>query len=165
MRRGAAITGAVLLGAGTVRGLRWVWRRLQRFAIAELSMAPALLPGDYVVAWRAGSTPGRGAVVVFEHPDRPGFFLVKRVVAVGPVTVGIGDGNLLVAGLPQREPWSSDVTGPPGVWELGAGEIFVLGDRRGRSLADSRRLGPLDGSATARVVWRYWPPGRIGRVA
>ncbi len=161
MRRRAGITGAVLLGAGTA--LRWARPRLRRFAIAELSMAPALLPGDFVVACRAGA-PRRGTVVVFEHPGRPGFFLVKRVVAVGPATVEIARGSLLVAGIPQREPWSSDVTGPPGVWQLEAGEIFVLGDRRGRSLADSRRLGPLDGSAAGRVVLRYWPPRRIGRV-
>lgn len=164
MRRRAGITGAVLLGAGIAGGLRWARPRLQRFAIAELSMAPALLPGDFVVARRAGA-PRRGAVVVFEHPDRPGFFLVKRVVAVGPAIVEIAGGSLLVAGIPQREPWSSDVTGPPGVWQLEAGEIFVLGDRRGRSLADSRRLGPLDGSAAARVVLRYWPLSRIGRVS
>ena len=44
-------------------------------------MRPTLNPGDYVVA-STGRTPGRGDIVVFEHPDRSGFEVVKRVVAV-----------------------------------------------------------------------------------
>ncbi len=56
--------------------------RLRRYEIAEESMAPKLLPGDYVVAVRRPRRVRPGAVVVFEHPGRPGFTLVKRVVAI-----------------------------------------------------------------------------------
>lgn len=54
---------------------------LRRFEVAERSMAPALEPGDYLVAtpW----LPVReGDVVVLEHPRRPGFWLVKRVETI-----------------------------------------------------------------------------------
>lgn len=41
-------------------------------------MAPALEPGDYLLA--ASWLPVReGGLVVFEHPRRPRFWLVKRV--------------------------------------------------------------------------------------
>jgi hypothetical protein len=50
----------------------------RRFVVAEVSMAPALRPGDGLVALRRRRI-RRGEIRVFEHPDRPGFWLVKRV--------------------------------------------------------------------------------------
>lgn len=41
-------------------------------------MSPALEPGDGVIAL-ASRTIRRGQVRCFEHPGRPGFWLVKRV--------------------------------------------------------------------------------------
>lgn len=41
-------------------------------------MAPALRPGDGILAIRSERV-RRGEVRVFEHPLRPGFWLVKRV--------------------------------------------------------------------------------------
>ena len=52
---------------------------VRRYEISESSMSPELLPGDYVVSVRWLPI-GLGSIVVFEHPDRPGFFLTKRVV-------------------------------------------------------------------------------------
>ncbi|MFA1544756.1 nickel-type superoxide dismutase maturation protease [Actinomadura chokoriensis] len=42
------------------------------------SMLPALRPGDWLVVLR-GARPRPGALVVAEHPDRPGLLVVKRV--------------------------------------------------------------------------------------
>ena len=43
------------------------------------------------------------------------------------------------------------------------GHLFVLGDNRGGAI-DSRTWGPIPRSAIrGRVIFRYWPPGRIGR--
>lgn len=39
-------------------------------------MAPTLLAGDWAIATRTSPRPGD--VVVLEHPERPGFELVKR---------------------------------------------------------------------------------------
>ena len=52
--------------------------RLRRFVVAEDSMLPALAPGDGLLAARSRRI-RRGEIRVFEHPDRPGFWLVKRV--------------------------------------------------------------------------------------
>ncbi len=59
--------------------MRWP---LWRVAVAELSMAPALLPGDWLLVRRC-TRPGRprirpGQIVIASHPGRPDLLLVKR---------------------------------------------------------------------------------------
>ncbi len=51
---------------------------LKRFVVSEDSMRPALAPGDGLVAIRSARV-RRGQIRCFEHPGRPGFWLVKRV--------------------------------------------------------------------------------------
>jgi hypothetical protein len=53
-------------------------RRFRRFVVAEDSMMPTLRPGDGLVAMRSDRI-RRGEIRIFEHPGRPGFWLVKRV--------------------------------------------------------------------------------------
>jgi hypothetical protein len=56
---------------------------LWRVAVAERSMEPALLPGDWLLAWR-GVRACRalrvrpGQIVIARHPAEPGLLLVKR---------------------------------------------------------------------------------------
>lgn len=160
-RRSGFVTAsaAALVSAVSVAVLR---ARLTRFRIAEQSMAPLLVPGDHVVAVRAGA-PRRGVVVVFEHPARPGFELVKRVIGLPGETVEIADGRLRIDGADLLDPWARGATRPEGVWRLSSSEVFVLGDQRARSSADSRSLGPVPISRLAwRVVGRCWPPRRAG---
>ena len=95
-------------------------------------MAPTLLPGDWclVVAprqWR------RGDVVVAEHPERPGYEMVKRLV-----------------GLPGDR-MDDRVLGPD--------EFWIEGDHA--SSTDSRAFGPVGGAALrARVLLIYAPASR-----
>jgi nickel-type superoxide dismutase maturation protease len=62
--------------------MRWpIWR----VAVTERSMEPALLPGDWLLAWRGLSRrrPPRirpGQVVIARHPGNPALLLVKRAV-------------------------------------------------------------------------------------
>jgi nickel-type superoxide dismutase maturation protease len=60
--------------------MRWpIWR----VAVAERSMEPALLPGDWLLVWRglrSGGQPRPGQVVVARHPGKPELLLVKRVI-------------------------------------------------------------------------------------
>ena len=66
------------MASGT-RAPRFRWRSLaRRFVVAEDSMLPAYRPGDGLIAVRSRRV-RRGDVRVFEHPERPGFWLVKRV--------------------------------------------------------------------------------------
>jgi hypothetical protein len=61
--------------------------RLVRYEIAEESMAPTLRPGDWTVGVRRPRRLRAGDVVVAEI--RPGFEVVKRVVATQPGTEGL----------------------------------------------------------------------------
>jgi type IV secretory pathway protease TraF len=111
--------------------LRWKPFRVE---ISGSSMRPALEPGEWAVAVRSRSV-RPGSIVVVEHPGRPGFEMVKRVVA------GPGD----------RVPG-----GPP----LGPRELWVEGDAADAS-TDSRTFGPVRREHVKGVVRLvYWPAGR-----
>jgi len=66
----------------------WWWSRRRPFAVAVAgsSMAPTLLEGDLLIAAvPATRAVAVGSLVVVEHPARPGYEMVKRVVrSVGP---------------------------------------------------------------------------------
>lgn len=51
---------------------------MKRFQVAGHSMTPTLQPGQEVVAVNTRRAVS-GNVVVFEHPERPGFWLIKRL--------------------------------------------------------------------------------------
>lgn len=160
-RRGFA---AAALGIAVLAVAR-SWGKVRRYAIAEGSMAPALSPGDWVVARRLTSIPKRGAIVVFPHPDGRGTELVKRVVALPGETVAIANGQVHVDGSVLAEPWADGPTLPDGDWALSPHEVFVLGDARPRSTADSRHIGPVTLSqARWEIAARYWPLRSVGRV-
>lgn len=54
---------------------------LRRFVVHDDSMRPTLVPGNGLIGLRSRRA-RVGQLRVFEHPDRPGFWLVKRVTAV-----------------------------------------------------------------------------------
>lgn len=96
-------------------------------------MAPTLIPDDWCLVIKQGGW-RRGDVVVVEHPDRPGYEMVKRIVA------GRGD----VIGERRLEP----------------DEFWVEGDDPSAS-TDSRTFGPVRvGSIKGRVVVVYGPAER-----
>jgi signal peptidase I len=121
------------------------WRRARRgpwrAVVAEESMTPALLPGDWLLLdpvprrW-----PKRGNVVVIHQPGT-GLLAIKRVAA--------GPGDVVLAGTEYVR--------------LG-NEAWLLGDGGGHSI-DSRHYGPVDIEALVGRAWfRYWPPRRIGLI-
>jgi nickel-type superoxide dismutase maturation protease len=69
---------------GTVATLVWsaLTLRVETVEIAEHSMRPTLDDGDWVVAQRRPRSVKPGDVVILEHPNRPGFDLVKRVSSI-----------------------------------------------------------------------------------
>jgi signal peptidase S26 family len=129
-RREAFAALAVAAGLG-YSVLRWKPFRVE---IAGPSMAPTLQPGDWALAVKRNRI-RRWDVVVVEHPHRPGFEMVKRVV-----------------GIP-------DELAPHGAI-LEADEWWVEGDSPAES-TDSRHFGPVRSDhvkATVRLI--YWPPSR-----
>jgi signal peptidase I len=123
---------AVGIGAGiTATFLRW---RPFRVEIEGPSMSPTLEPGDWALAVAAGQLRRRD-VVVIEHPTRPGFEVVKRIIAL--------PGELTAVGRLLR-----------------TDEFWVEGDNRGAS-ADSRQFGPVTRDRVrARIRLVYRPVSR-----
>jgi signal peptidase I len=101
-----------------------------RVTVEERSMEPALHPGDWLLAWRTRRVRA-GQLVLAWHPQRPGFLLVKRAA------------------------WRVEGGG-----EVGGG-WWLASDNPGAGAVDSARFGPVpEEKIVARVLVRYWPPGR-----
>jgi len=142
----------LFLGAATVLGwvfdaflvLRRARRGPWRAEVAEASMAPTLLPGDWLLLDPTGGRwPRPGSIVVIREPGT-GILAIKRVVERGR-TSAPGPGGDLDRSLGSRDAW-------------------LLGDAPSGSI-DSRTYGPVDADElVARAWFRYGPPGRIGRV-
>jgi hypothetical protein len=127
VRRILVLLGLALAGAALAEAVR----RLVAYEVTDGSMEPTLKPGDRVLGWR-GVPARRGDVVVFAHPLRPGFEMVKRVAG------GTGEDMGRVA--------------------LGPGEVWVLGDDPDAGGVDSRALGPIRSEwLRARLFLRYRP--------
>jgi len=69
---------------------------IKRFVVAEDSMLPTLRSGDGLIAVRSRRL-RRGQIRCFEHPERPGFWLVKRVGDVrGETFEAVSDNRAIV---------------------------------------------------------------------
>lgn len=134
-RRGRRTVAGAVAGVSAVAAAGWVFLRYRpsRVGVEGPSMAPTLLPGDWALIvmpreYRAGD------VVVVEHPGRPGYEMVKRLVAEPGETVG------------ERV--------------LAPDEFWVEGDLPEAS-TDSRHFGPVTREELkAKVVLIYWPVER-----
>jgi len=155
----AVISALGLVGYAVLRG------KLRRFEIVEGSMEPHLSHGEYIIAQERSSAPKRGDIVIVAHPDIPGFDLVKRVIGLPGELVTLANGQVHIDDQVLAEAWADGPTRPDGEWQLGPDDLYVLGDNRAMSSADSRTIGPV---STANVKWkavaRYWPLARVGRV-
>ncbi|MEZ0234062.1 MAG: signal peptidase I [Actinomycetota bacterium] len=134
-KRVAGVGGTALAAAGVAWAcLRW---KPSRVEIEGGSMAPTLAPGDWALI-ASPSRYEREDVVVVEHPGRPGYEMVKRIVGVPGDQVG------------DRV--------------LGDDEYWVVGDYEPAS-TDSRQFGPVRADELkAKVLIVYWPPERRRRV-
>jgi signal peptidase I len=147
---GAALVACAGFGACT--------QAVAPLRVSSDSMAPTLRPGSQVVVdklSRRFAAPLPGSVVVLHEPGS-GDLVVKRVVAAGGQRVEVEDGVLVVDGRPRREPYA-DRRGADSVYygpvRVPEGEVFVLGDNRGRSV-DSLDYGPVPlDDVVGKVVW------------
>ena len=138
-----------------------VW---QPFQVYGSSMAPTLVPGDYLLVdrvWFRQSEIRRGDLVLFRLDDDAAFF-VKRVVGLEGDTVEWKDGAVTVNG----ESWPL----PPGTraardglfetWVVPPATVFCLGDNLPAS-QDSRSFGPVGRDRLyGRAVLCYLPLSR-----
>lgn len=99
-------------------------------------MVPTLLPDDWCLVVRTGGW-RRGDVVVVEHPGRPGYEMVKRLVAFPGDRL---DGRVLAPD-----------------------EFWVVGDHPDAS-TDSRHFGPVSEDALKARVLLVFGPRRRRRI-
>ena len=140
----------------------------QPFIVNGSSMEPTFATGQYLIidelTYRFGR-PERGDVIVFNFPDDPKKFFIKRIIGLPGETVAIQNGHVVITnaehpdGIILQEPYlptntqlseSLSVT-------LGDHDYFVMGDNRNASF-DSRAWGPLDQNLiVGRALLRLFP--------
>jgi len=123
-----------------------------RVAVTEGSMAPAIMPGDWLaVNPRVSRWPRNGAVVVFREPLSEAL-AIKRVAAGPGEQVRFGGGFLTLA---ADEAWLTADADEKAAAAVGFGPPI-----------DSNRYGPVPlEDLVARVLFRYAPLRRFGRIA
>ena len=154
--RGLARTVADLAGRAAVRP----------FIVRGSSMLPGLTDGQWLavnpLAYLLGG-PGRGDVVILDPAVLGGRDRIKRVIGLSGERVRVSEGRVWIDGRELDEPYLSGRPRTSGMeegeWDVGDGEVFVLGDNRPLS-TDSRSHGPVaSGRIRGRVWLRFWPPG------
>ena len=163
----------------------------QAFFIPSESMVSTLEIGDRVLVSRLSyrlHDPRRGDVVVFSSPfengeDKRGLPIrvlhgilesiglrhpstddfIKRIIGLPGETVEGKDGQIFVDGRQLVEPYISEDPGQGfAPRKIDKGEVWVMGDNRGRS-SDSRSFGPIDtDKIVGRAILRIWPIPRVG---
>ena len=141
--------------------------RLTRVEVAGQSMAPALLPGDFLLLRRGPPPPDRayGLIVatVDPRPEGESRLLLKRIVGLPGESLRVV-GGVLVNTRRLVEPYAqgdAPIVDDHGLQRLAEDAYFVLGDNRAASI-DSRDFGPVPRARLEGVVvGRYWPPSRI----
>lgn len=140
---------------------------VRNFRIDGSSMEPNLQNGQLILVARWSywfRSPDRGDIVVFRGPNDESRDLVKRVVGLPGEQIEIVNGQVLVNGQMLPEPYAQLNPSSGGPWKLGEGQVFVMGDNRGRSL-DSRSWGPLQTEhIIGKALVSYWPPGLWGPI-
>ncbi|MGW3962315.1 signal peptidase I [Amycolatopsis sp. NPDC005003] len=150
--------GAAIYGGGTAVAAYRAYR------VPGPVMSPALKPGGQaVVRTSGGEEVHRGDVVMFDrgafaHPDSSGLAALRVVAVGGDIVACCTAGRLSVDGKPITEDYLAQdeyahdaAATTPYLVRLHEGELFLLGDERGRA-RDSRFLGLVPVSAVTGFV-------------
>jgi len=156
-----AITSALLVRAYVV----------QQFAVEGESMMSTLHDGDRVLVNRLSyrlHDPRRGDVVVLRKFDGASAErdLIKRVIGLPGETIEVKSCVVYINDVPLSEPYlDPEIQARDGCGSdqaptvVPTGEVFVLGDHRGRS-SDSRAFGPVPYNLLiGRAFVIIWPVG------
>lgn len=141
---------------------------LRHSVVDGRSMQNTLSDSDVVIISDFLYTPKRGDIVVFEDYSVSNVPLIKRIIGIEGDTVEIkADGTVYVNGVALVEDYvhlSYGWTPQEAVYEIKAGQVFVLGDHRNLSM-DSEDFGPINAeSIIGKVLFRLFPFDSFGTV-
>jgi signal peptidase I len=152
------IAGALFLAVNTATA---------RVRVESISMEPNLYDGEFVVVNRLAyrwSNPERGDIIVFYFPENPKKRYIKRIIGIEGDLVSVSDGQVYVNGDLLYEPYLASAPTYSGEWQVGPGELFVLGDNRNNS-NDSKSWGNLKVEAViGKAIFIYWPLKNLGLI-
>jgi signal peptidase I len=126
-----------------------------RFFIAEpfivngASMDPTFSTGQFLIVDRLSyrfEAPHRGDVIVFEYPQNPNIYYIKRIVGLPGEKISIKNGKVSITNTEHPDGLVLDesyIDRSHVSLETTTQEDFVMGDNRLQS-SDSRVWGPLD---------------------
>lgn len=157
----------ILIVVGTIWGL-FVTGRLMALEVVSGSMDPTIQQGDRLIVGRfANSNVSRGDLIMVIPPDDDGPELIKRIMGLpgdhiqlrgGILTIN-GQDSTIAGAAPSVHPGAEDQD-----LQLESGYYYLLGDNRPFS-HDSTEFGPVHRSLiTGRVLFRYAPMSRFGRL-
>ncbi|AJY76648.1 signal peptidase I [Paenibacillus beijingensis] len=137
--------------------------------VHNVSMQKTLVEGQRLVEDKLSyrfSNPERGDIVIIKGPESE-LRLVKRVIGLPGDNLDMKNGHVYINGRLSEETYTKGETFPEGLklpFTVPEGTVFVMGDNRENS-QDSRELGPIRfSSLEGKVIFRLWPPNRIGPV-
>lgn len=141
------------------------------------SMLNTIKVGDRVIASRIAYTfgdPQRYDIAIFEYPDNPEQYFVKRVIGLPGETVSIRNGDVYIVDKDGKsEKLRDDFVSPEnmdnynGTFEVPEGCYFVMGDNRENSV-DSRYWASTHyvsrDKMIGKVLFRYYPFDSAGKL-
>jgi len=129
------------------------------FIVNGASMDPTFSTGQFLVVDRVTyrfERPQRGDVIVFEYPNDPSVYYIKRIIGLPGERVRFTDGKVTIETASTSKKFTLDepyvqsyhlshdtIVLPENGQPLGPSQYIVLGDNRAES-SDSRVWGPLD---------------------
>jgi len=130
------------------------WFIAEPFIVNGASMDPTFATGQFLVVDRLTydfKKPARGDVIIFEYPNDPSTYYIKRIIGLPGETVNINDGKVTIInkenpnGIVLDEPYLSPehFSHDTSSTTLTSTQYFVMGDNRAQS-SDSRFWGPLE---------------------
>ena len=130
------------------------WYVAEPFIVNGASMDPTFATGQFLVVDRLTyrfEAPKRGDVIIFEYPNDPSTYYIKRIIGLPGETVNINDGKITIVnkenpnGFTLNEPYLSPehLSYDTSSKTLTPTQYFVMGDNRAQS-SDSRYWGPLE---------------------
>jgi signal peptidase I len=149
------------------------WFVAEPFIVNGASMDPTFATGQFLIVDRVTyrlEEPKRGDVIVFEYPNDPSIYYIKRIIVLPGETFSITKGRIDIVNSANPQGFVLDdayVAADHASYEdvatttMDATHYFVMGDNRAQS-SDSRYWGPLDKKfIVGRPVIRLWPVNEI----